>query len=134
MVRVPARTALAVGFCSLLIGCDVWPFGPSGSVQGNWHFTNGKSRVFEMSLTQSGSSISGTACSYVLGFIGPAPIREAVVTGDYPRLTFSDPFGPDCIYEMRYDDGQIAGDCAGRLLVRFSRSETGRCQGASPAR
>src|SRR5688572_29934614 len=36
----------------------------------------------------------------------------------------TDPFFGTCTYEMQHDDGEIAGDCEGRLLVRFSRSPT----------
>ena len=57
------------------VGCDVWPFGPSKSVAGNWRFAAASpstSRVYEMSLTQTGDSISGVVCVYNTGPPCPA--------------------------------------------------------------
>jgi hypothetical protein len=115
-------------------GCNAWPFGSVESLQGNWQFTHGKSRVYEMSLSQNGRRISGLVCAYHLG--GPMAVRQAAVDGDYPRMRFTDPLVVgDCEYDMRFDDDQdqIAGDCGGRNLVRFSRGGSGTCQGATPA-
>jgi hypothetical protein len=131
MVRIVVRTSLAAEVSLLFVGCDLWPFGPSGSVEGNWHFTSGKSFVYEMALTQRGDEVSGTVCGYVLGFIGSAPVSTSPVTGSYPQLRFTDPFFGTCTYEMRHEDGEIAGDCEDRQLVRFTRSSTGRCEGAA---
>lgn len=118
------------------VGCDTWPFSPSKSVAGAWRFTHGKSSVYEMTLSQDGASISGTVCTYPLGLIGAAPVREAGVAGEYPRLHFTDAFDATCKYDMLFEDDQdqIAGDCDGRRLVRFSRGGSGRCEGANPSR
>jgi hypothetical protein len=115
------------------VGCDLWPFGPSRSVAGNWRFVEGKSAVFEMSLTQTDDRISGTVCTYPQGFLGQAPVREAPVSGDYPRMRVA--FGT-CEYDMLFDEDQdqIAGDCDGRRLVRFSRGGSGRCEGSNSNR
>jgi hypothetical protein len=133
MERVFVRLAVVAAIFLLLVGCDLWPFGPSKSVAGNWHFTSGKFSTFQMSLTQSGDSISGVACVYPLGGIRPFPVRETAVTGDYPRIRFADPWVADCEYDMTFEEDreQIAGDCGGRRLVRFNRSDTGRCEGAA---
>lgn len=89
-----------------------------------------------MSLTQAGDSISGVVCVYDTMFLpGPAPVREASVTGDYPRVRFTDPGVATCEYDLEFeaDQDQIAGDCGQRSLVRFSRGGSGKCQDATPA-
>ena len=110
----------------LVIQCG--PAAPSGSVTGGWRFTFGKSRVYEMSLTQTGSSISGVACVYPIFGIATTPL-EAPVTGEYPTVRFTDPMIPDCTYNASFekDRDQIAGDC-GRTFVRFGREGSGRCE------
>src|SRR5688572_15095696 len=95
------------------VGCDLWPFSPSKSVAGNWRFASSSpstSRVYEMSLTQTGDSISGVVCVYNTLVLRPV---EAPVTGDYPRIRFTDPAVAACEYDLKYeeDDDQIAGDC-----------------------
>jgi hypothetical protein len=90
-----------------------------------------------MSLTQTGDNISGVVCVYNTMFLpGSAPVREAPVTGDYPRLRFADPAVAACEYDLLFeeDDDQIAGDCGQRSLVRFSRGGSGRCESASSNR
>jgi hypothetical protein len=120
------RATLVVGL-SLVVQCG--PTNPSGPVTGNWRFTAGKFRVYEMSLTQTRLSISGVVCSYSLGVLSPTP-REAPVTGEYPVVRFTDPFVPSCTYNAIFekDRDQIAGDCNDRNLVRFNREGSGRCE------
>ena len=129
-IRFVALAALLVG----VVGCDLWSFGPSKAVTGNWQFTSGKSRIFEMSLTQVGDRISGTGCVY---FVNPVTTpREFTVTGNYPVMHFDDPSAAACSHTSRYEEDrdQIAGDCEGRTLVRFSRGGSGVCAGAAPVR
>jgi hypothetical protein len=126
-------------FAALVVsgGCDLWPFGPSRSVAGNWHFTSGRRASYDMSLTQSGDSISGVACVYPLGGIRPFPVRETAVTGNYPRIRFTDPWLAGCDYDLEFeaDHDEIAGDCGERSLVRFTRGGSGACDaaGGTPA-
>jgi hypothetical protein len=113
------------------VGCDLWPFGPSKSVAGNWRFASASpstSRVYEMSLMQTGDSISGVVCVYDTLVLRPI---EASVTGDYPRVRFTDPFVAACEYDLEFEEDQdeIAGDCV-RSLVRFSRGGSGKCEAA----
>jgi hypothetical protein len=117
--------------CALVLGCG--PASPSTSLTGNWYFTFGKSRVYEMSLTQTGNHISGVVCSYALNPVFPA--RESMVTGEYPNVRFADPGNGSCFYNAKYekDRDEIAGDCGSASLVRFSRGGGGRCAGAAPA-
>jgi hypothetical protein len=113
----------------LVVAIQCGPTGPSRSVTGNWRFTRGKSLVYEMSLTQTGSSISGVACVYAVDVISRTP-QEVPVTGDYPIVRFTDPFVANCTYDATFEEDrdQIAGDCGDRSLVRFNREGSGRCE------
>jgi hypothetical protein len=126
MDRMFVRLAIVAGVFPLVIGCDLWPFGPSRSVAGNWYFQEGRSFVYEMSLTQTDDRIAGTVCAHHFGVL---LAQEARVVGEYPRLSFT--FG-DCEYDMRFEEDrdQIAGDCEGRRIVRFRRGESGSCASA----
>ena len=118
------RVALAVGLV-LIIQCG--PTSPSGPVTGNWRYLS-RSRIYEMSLTQTGNRIAGVACTYPLGVIRPTP-QEAQVTGWYPFVRFIDPVVSDCTINATFerDRDQIAGDCGSSRLVRFERAESGWC-------
>lgn len=138
LVRLRLLLTLAASAALITsVGCDLWPFGPSKSVAGNWRFAAASpstSRVYEMSLTQTGDSISGVVCVYNTGSALPGrlpPVFEAPVTGDYPRVRFTDPVVAACEYDLEFeeDQDQIAGDCV-RSLVRFSRGGSGKCDAA----
>jgi hypothetical protein len=109
------------------------PTSPSKSLTGNWHFTDGKRRIVEMSLTQTNFEVRGDVCAYALNPAGPA--HRATVMGEYPNLRITDPFNFNCVHEAEYEEDrdQIAGDC-GSVLVRFSRGGSGTCQGAAQPR
>ena len=118
------RAALATALMPV-IQCG--PTSPSGSATGNWRYMS-RSRIYEMSLTETGNRISGVACTYPLGLsVFPTP-QEAQVTGWYPVVRFTDPVIRDCTYNARFEDDQIAGDCGDRSLVRFIRGGSGRCE------
>ena len=140
MIRDMVRSRLLLplvtaGAVIASVGCALWPFAPSKSVAGNWRFTAASpstARVYEMSLTQTGDSISGVVCVYNTLVLRSV---EAPVTGDYPRVHFTDPSVAACEYVLKFeeDEDEIAGDCGQRSLVRFSRGGSGKCEGATPA-
>jgi hypothetical protein len=114
---------------ALAIHLSCGPATPSDPVSGNWQFTHGKSMAYEMTLIQTDDEVSGKVCAYAL-FPLAAPVREATVSGRYPNIRFTDPWDATCTYRAVFeaDRNQIAGDCEGRRIVRFNRSEPGRCQ------
>ena len=110
-------------------------FGPSKSVAGTWRAAGiGHSgHHFELTLTQSGDDVSGTACSGDGGFL----LYEGVpVSGELPAVTFVAPFtGGRFAGKFEEDRDQIAGDLGfgtGHIPLRFVRSAGGRCAGLKP--
>src|SRR5215510_2762296 len=64
------------------------PTGPSTSVAGNWTAPGGGTlgAYYQLSLTQTGDRISGVACASENAYL---IFREQVVSGEYPRITFT---------------------------------------------
>ena len=89
---------------------------------------------YQLSLTQSGDTITGVMCTRDATFLG---MHDVPVTGEYPHVTFTVPRSRATFsgkFEAERD--QIAGDLVfaegGPTPLRFNRSATGRCEGAQP--
>ena len=116
-------------------GCGLT--GPSASIAGSWRAPGiGHSGLYyDLSLTQSGDTVSGVLCSSEAGFL----LFEGVpVSGELPTVTFVVPqSGARFNGKFEEDRDQIAGDLrigsgTGHTSLRFVRSEGGRCAGAKP--
>lgn len=126
------RLALTAVAAMLSAHCGLWPTGPSKSVAGNWRAPGiGHSgNYYELSLTQDGDAISGVACGSDSGFL---LFADGLVSGDYPKVVFTDRRGATFSGKFEEDRDQIAGEYgASRIPLRFTRSDSGRCAGAKP--
>ena len=122
---------------TLSAGCGLFT-GPSKSVAGNWGAPGiGHSADhFQMSLTQDGETIRGVMCRADNTFL---TYRDITVVGDYPHVGFTVP-GTTATFSGKFeaDRDQIAGNLvafredSSPIQLRFTRSETGRCEGAKP--
>ena len=127
ILPIALAAALAASGCGLT--------GPSASIAGSWRAPGiGHSgHYFDLSLMQSGDTVSGVLCSSDSGFL----LFEGVpVSGELPTVTFVVPFsGARFDGKFEEDRDQIAGDLgsgAGHIPLRFVRAEGGRCAGAKP--
>ena len=123
--------ALAAAIATSACGLN----GPSKSVAGSWRAPGiGHSgQYYDLSLTQSGDTISGVVCGSDSGFL---LFENVPVTGELPDVTFILPGnGGRFAGEFEEDRDQIAGDLGSgpsHIPLRFVRSEGGKCTGARP--
>jgi hypothetical protein len=138
-VRARDRFKLAVvAVATLSGGCSLFT-GPSKSVAGNWSASSviGAGSVidhFEMSLSQSGDVISGTACRATSSQGQGNVLEDIPVAGDYPHITFRvtrNGVTQSFSGKFEEDRDQIAGDF-GTMPLRFGRASSGHCEGAKP--
>lgn len=109
-----------------LVSANCGLTGPSKSVAGNWTARGiGHSSSYELTLTQSGDTISGVACHGDSGFL---VFRDAPVGGDYPTIHFAAQSSGSFVGKFEEDRDEIAGDL-GHIPLRFFRSESGTCAG-----
>ncbi len=108
---------------------------PSGSLTGTWQARGiGHGLLFEMTLQQSGSRVTGSACGVSDGVV---MFRNATVSGDAPQVRFTvtpDSAQPCCAhlagssFTGRLDGtGDIVGSSSFGSDLRFERSTAWIC-------
>ena len=114
-------------------GCGLT--GPSTSIAGGWRAPGAghSGQYYDLSLTQSGDTVSGVLCGSEAGFL---QFEGVPVSGELPTVTFVVPFsGARFAGKFEEDRDEIAGDLGSgpnHIALRFVRSEGGRCAGAKP--